>query len=414
LKVLWFSHSPGLGGVHLNDNYKGIGWIKSLQRTMQDKVELSLAFYHDNSIQPFVLGTTKYFPVTRYRKGAVSKISQRIFNTLEGPDDIKAFLDIIDQVKPDLIHVHGTEGPFGLIQKFTDVPVVVSIQGIITVYRYKYFSGISHATALLYSRFKNYLYFRSVFNVYQRFNKMAAREQEIYKLTKFILGRTHWDRRIASVMAPKARYFHSDEVLRAAFYQYEWNNTLSGELILFTTNGPDIYKGIETVISCAALLDSLGLNYEWQIAGFSPGDEMIGIASKSVDTAVSKNIKLLGSVDEQTLASALLKAHIYVGCSHIENSPNSLCEAQILGLPCIATHAGGTNSMLSGDGDGVLIQDGDPYSMAGAIIELKENFEHATLLGKGSRKKALRRHDPERISNELLSIYQTVLTASEL
>lgn len=40
--------------------------------------------------------------------------------------------------------------------------------------------------------------------------------------------------------------------------------------------------------------------------------------------------------------------------SHIENSPNNLCEAMILGMPCIATDAGGTSTLLSNMKDGLL------------------------------------------------------------
>ena len=37
--------------------------------------------------------------------------------------------------------------------------------------------------------------------------------------------------------------------------------------------------------------------------------------------------------------------------------------------------------------DGILIQDGDPYVMAGAIIELMNNYEKAIFYGQNARKK---------------------------
>ena len=79
--------------------------------------------------------------------------------------------------------------------------------------------------------------------------------------------------------------------------------------------------------------------------------------------------------------------HIYIAISHIENSPNSLCEALILGAPCIATNAGGTSSLIEDGNNGILIQDGDAYSMAGAIIELTENYNIAIDYGNSARKK---------------------------
>jgi glycosyltransferase involved in cell wall biosynthesis len=242
---------------------------------------------------------------------------------------------------------------------------------------------------------------------------MAAREKEIYANSKHFIGRTAWDRRVTSVLAPGADYYHNDEILQDSFYKYQWANKLNSKLILFTTNGPNIYKGIETLLDCACLLDEINIDYEWQVAGLSKNDEVVKIAAKSIGKPVSKNINFLGKLDDVRLAEALLKANIYLAVSHIENSPNSLCEAQILGVPCIATHAGGTNSLLEDGVDGILIQDGDPYSMAGAIIEMKNNFNKAIVYGENSRKRALKRHDPEKITNDLLEIYKNILNSEE-
>jgi len=413
LKVLWFSLSPGLSSAHLNNDYKGCGWIKALEKNIQDKVELSIVFYHDTFVEPFTLGPTRYFPVNRYKHGKLTKIKRRLLNGIEDERDVETFAEIVKKVNPDLIHIHGTEGPFGLVQKLVNIPAVVSIQGTITVYRYKYFSTISHLDALRFSKLKDILLSRSFVNVYKQFAKMAAREQEIYAHSKHFIGRTAWDRRVTSVLAPGAKYYHNDEILQDPFYKHRWSNKLNAKLILFTTNGPNIYKGIETLVDCAHLLDKVKIDYEWQVAGLHKNDEVVKIAAKSIGKAVSNNINFLGKLDDAQLAQALLKANIYVAVSHIENSPNSLCEAQILGVPCIATHAGGTNSLLEDGEDGILIQDGDPYSMAGAIIEMKNNFDKAIVYGENGRKKALKRHDPEKITNDLLGIYNNILNSKE-
>ena len=41
----------------------------------------------------------------------------------------------------------------------------------------------------------------------------------------------------------------------------------------------------------------------------------------------------------------LLDSHLYVYPSLMDNSPNALCEAQLLGVPCIATYVGGIPKM---------------------------------------------------------------------
>jgi len=57
----------------------------------------------------------------------------------------------------------------------------------------------------------------------------------------------------------------------------------------------------------------------------------------------------------------------------------------------------------------LLVQDGDPYAMAGAIIEMRENRGRAVSYGKNAQKKALIRHDKNKIVNNLLNIYRGVL-----
>lgn len=408
MKVLWLSPTPSLGENYLNNKPVNGGWIKSLERAIRDQVELSILFYHYEEAKPFSFGGTNYFPVNRYKKGRISKIMTRVFNGLESKKDIDQFLSIINEVQPDIIHIHGTEGPFGMIQKWTNIPCVVSVQGSISVILYRYFSGISYTRAIRFSKVKDWLFFRTSIHGYYQFVKMAKREKAIFQQTNYIIGRTTWDRRISKVLAPTAQYFHNDEILRDSFYTTVWENDLRGKLRLFTTAGPGIYKGLETILFCAQLLDQNGVDFQWDIAGLQETDELVVVATKVVGQGTFPQVNYAGILKEQVLVQKLLQAHLYISPSHIENSPNSLCEAMILGMPCIATNAGGTASLLEDGKEGVLIQDGDPYVMAGTIMELAEDFSRARRLGERARKRARQRHDPQVIVAELLAIYNRV------
>jgi len=80
----------------------------------------------------------------------------------------------------------------------------------------------------------------------------------------------------------------------------------------------------------------------------------------------------------------------------------------ILGMPCIATFAGGTSSLLIDNTSGILIQDGDPWSLAGAIIELQNNPKKAIRLGNNAKLQADLRHDSNKILHDLRNIYYSV------
>jgi glycosyltransferase involved in cell wall biosynthesis len=79
-------------------------------------------------------------------------------------------------------------------------------------------------------------------------------------------------------------------------------------------------------------------------------------------------------------------------------------------MPVVATNVGGIESLITNKIEGLLVQEGDPFSFAAAIIELANNYNYAELLGKNARKKAIIRHNPKEIGMRLLDIYNRVLS----
>lgn len=413
MNVLWFCLTPSLAEEYLTGKkHYGLGWIGSLEKQISSKVKLSVAFYSENSKEPFLLNNTTYYPINKFRYGKASKFFSKVNNHIESPSDVKQYARIIDLTSPDIIHIHGTEGPFGLIQGLTSVPIVFSIQGIISVCLIKYFSGIKKIEVLKHTSISSRLLFRSYYRKYKLFELQAKREVKILKPAKFIIGRTDWDRRVTRILAPHAEYFHNDEILRDSFYKQRWECKSSFKFSLITVMSPNLFKGIETVLNCAKILDELNFSYSWSVVGLNSKDDLVNITRKSLNIKVSPNIRFLGILNENSLIQELMKSNIYISASHIENSSNSLCEALLLGLPSIATDAGGSSSLIDNKRDGIIIQDGDPYSMAGAIIELYENYDKALEYGDEARKRAIERHSLERISNELISIYNKIIRSS--
>jgi glycosyltransferase involved in cell wall biosynthesis len=408
MKVLWFSPTASLAENHLNNKPMNGGFIKSLDKEIQKKVELYVAFYHHRKVPEFCLGETVYYPIERGQRASISYLKKKFFNEIEPKSDLIKFQKIIDEIQPDLIHIHGTERPFGLIQRFCKIPTVVSIQGNISVYKYKFFSGISMMNILRFTRLKNWLAFNTHINKYFFLKKQSRREKQIFKSTKNFIGRTYWDKRIVKVLSPNSNYFLNNEILKDEFYDNEWSNSFNDKLSISTTTAPDLCKGIETLLYCAHLLDLNKINFTWRVAGVCRSDDIVRIACKSLGINASANVQFLGRLDDNQLVKTMLRSSIYVAISHIENSPNSLCEALMLGMPCIATNAGGTSNFIEDRNNGILIQDGDPYAMAGAIMELKENFDEAVNYGKNARKIALIKHNKEKIVNDLLDIYKCV------
>jgi glycosyltransferase involved in cell wall biosynthesis len=228
------------------------------------------------------------------------------------------------------------------------------------------------------------------------------------------VGRTDWDKRIMKIFAPMSRYYHCDEILREEFYNYEWEIPNAEKFIFVSTLSPVIYKGLETVLSTASLLNSrTGFNFEWHICGINGFEEVVKIVEKSARKRFeSVNVKFLGKQTSEELAHKLANSHCFVHPSHIENSPNSICEAMMVGTPIIGTYAGGTPTILLNGEEGVLVQAGDPYAMAGAMIEMINSPERMIFYSENARKRAIKRHNPDTIVNSLINIYKEVLEST--
>lgn len=411
MKVLWFSNSPAAA---YSCQLKGTGgWMGALDCAVQHKVELHISYLYPYKQKPFKNGFTTYHPI--YTGNIIVESLRKRFLSQRQPDYLENYLCVINEVKPDIIHIHGSENCFHDIVGKTEIPIVLSIQGNLSVYSYKYLSGF-HGRFLSLKKdslnLKSMILGRNSFlENYEYMNRMAFIEQKNLKNIKNIIGRTDWDYRITRILAPHSRYYIGNEILRNTFYTETWKNqNFEGKISIYTTNSDNYYKGFETLCYALHLLLQLGIDVEWKVAGISETSTINKITKRVLkDKYPYKGLVLLGSLDENSLVQSLQFSNIYVMPSHIENSPNNLCEAMIIGLPCIATHAGGTASILKNREEGLIIQDGDPWAMAGAIVELINNPEQAKEYGNRARSVALKRHNRDSIVSDLINTYQEII-----
>lgn len=415
MKVLWFANTPCGAATKLYPDLHVGGWLKSLEEQLVNygNVELSVCFYWRDKLQSFQFDKTKYYPI--YRAGNNTKVKRVINRALQrdnNENELKQLLEVIDAVLPDVIHIHGTEENFGLIQEFTQIPVIISIQGILSPYSEKYYSGVPFWQAFWYEGLKPKLLFRSSHFDYKGLKKRAERERKILSHAQYVIGRTNWDKRVTRVLASDSQYFTGNEMLRSAFYQKQWTKiNFSSPIQIVTIMSSGLYKGLETIVNTARILQQNNSPaFEWIVIGQKNSDDLALIVKRWLKTDFqSYNIHLVGMKNEVEVADILVKSDIYCQVSHIENSPNSVCEAMLIGMPIVASFAGGTDSILENNKEGILVQDGDAYSLAGAIREIAENFDNAVKLAINARDTGHKRNNQERIVKQQVSIYETVI-----
>lgn len=415
IKVLWLTSTPSLFLEHITKE-KTIsgGWISSLEKyiSKHENIQLTIAFHcNSKKLERVDVNNSVYFKIP-YKRNQIIKYYKRITHSIENKDDIKFYLKIIDEVKPDVIHIFGTELGYGKIITKVDIPVVIQIQGNITIYKNMWFRcGLTHFDIFKYSNIISLLLGNGIFHTYHKFKKMAKREQHILTNCRYIIGRTDWDKRICSILAPEAKYFYCEEIIRDEFYNLSNIANFNNIPIFSSTMFNNIYKGLETILEASNILkNKLQLKFQWNIYGISENDEIISIFENKFKLKFNEsNVYFKGQVCANELANSLSKTHIFIHPSHIENSPNSIAEAMLLGLPIIATYAGGIPSILKDRHEGILVQDGDYIAMSGAIIEILQDNRKAKFYGKNAKNSALRKHNPVSIEHTLINIYNEII-----
>ncbi len=414
IKVLWLSSTPGLYNASSNvSGYYGGGWISSLQKIVQDdsRISLALAFPADQETAKIVTEHAVYYRLYKNKLKGFKKLSYYYGgykkNTVSSL--LSGILWAIDDFQPDVIQLFGIESELACILGETDVPVVVHLQGLLAPYDNAFFPpgfnkySFSWPPSIREWIFRNgYIYAKNSIKV------RREREEFLFKKARYLMGRTDWDRHVTSLLAPQALYFHVDEVLRDVFYENAgtWGQP-KGRITIVSTISNTVYKGLDLVLKTAQLLKSeLKVEFVWKVFGISCSDAIVKVFERETRIKGDDvNVVYGGPKTSMELCHELLDAHVYVHPSYIDNSPNSLCEAQMLGVPIIATNVGGLSTLIEHRRTGLLVPANAPYELAYWLKELIGNKMLAESLSVNGSQMALERHNKSKIVQALFSAY---------
>lgn len=409
MKVLWFAVTPSLYAAN-NTEHNGGGWISSLEKQLREdkSIELGVAFEFNDTEFSVVKDSVTYFPIDGMYKRWNRMKSRFLFNTEENviiPQCIK----IIENFKPDVIHIFGSEWCFGLLTEYINIPIVIHLQGSIPpYYNARFPPGYNIYNYLIYNKFN---FKKSIGRILGdiSFKKRVKREERILRNCKNFMGRTHWDRLLTNLYHPHSNYYHCNEVLRPEITGclLEWRSQEREKLILVSTISNNLLKGLDVIFKTAKLLkENTDICFEWHLLG--PKD-LLFIEWKEKVKAADINIYPKGVVSASIITEELLNCDAYIHPSYIDNSPNAVCEAQYLGVPVIATNVGGISTLVDHNINGLLFPANDPYTLAHIISSIKLDPLTWNSLGSNAAFMAKERHDPEKIVNDLKMIYKSIM-----
>ena len=395
MRVLWFASIPGL--LNNNNAYNGAGWIGALQYAMMeyygDEITLGIA-YPSGTLETVEENGVTYYSLHRIRHTffQYSKKEKKSGEEMKG---------IINDFRPDIIMCFGSEEFFGIVCTLTNIPVVIHLQGILNpLYEAWLPKGLS---------LRKYLSKLSNLIPWIALRQNIAREKRIFAKCQHFIGRTDWDNAIVKLMAPQATYHYGGELMRPIIYESNktWKLTPRSKKRIVSIISSNVYKGGDVVLRTASLLrEFTNIEFSWDVYGvnnFCEWERLTGINARDV------SVQICGIITAEQLIDVVCNADLFVHPSYIENSPNTVCEAQILGIPVIATNTGGTGSIVEDGVTGVLVPVNAPHPLASKIIELLDNKDLALRLGSAARQIALERHRPEKIVKELMETYNRIL-----
>ncbi len=422
MKILWITLSPCSSIERRGSKTVYAGWMSSLEKAVRKDINLSIAYLsNDRKQEDFEYQGVDYHSINPFKSSQylIFRLN-RLFMSWKRQDKLilSRLKKIISQVKPDLIHVHGTESCFGLIANEMgyvvvdghEIPMAVSIQGLTTRYLEKFWSGITLEQVLAFETFKTKIKKQSALQGFLKMKHQAENEAKVLARAAYVFGRTEWDNFETYVANPNREYFNVGEIMRAPFYAAIDRSSQRKRFKIVSTVSRGIYKGYELLLKAANCLKKSGLSFEWIVIGYGPKDDMVKLAERATRLrSANVGVRLAGRQDAKAMVPLLDLANVYCHVSHIENSPNSVCEAMLRGLPVVATDVGGTSSLIDEGVTGYLYPDTDPQACADAILKLYHDPALALKMGLAAREVAIERHAPDVVHDQLLDAYKSIL-----
>jgi len=420
MKVLWTSNLPlprFADAIGLS-----VGWGGSRMAALADelprrcsRIELGvLTMFPARAATTRVIDDVSYFLVPCSSKDMLRRPGKHVF---------RAFEKVLADFAPDVIHVHGSEYSHGLVASeiAPHTPIVMEIQELIGEYQKYYWSGMSFRDLICSRTIRDWIRFDGLLEQRWKWRRRARMEAEILRRTRHVIGRTDWDRAHAKEINPDAAYHHCDEMLREQFHSAVWRAAAAKRHTIFTSSSLYPIKGFHVLLEAVRLLKPFFPDVEVRVAGsnFGRAGDRAPLRrclhesgySRCIRDRISAyglthNVGPLGALEAEAMAEELAGAHVYVLPSFIENSPNSLAEAMLVGTPSIAPYTGGVPSLAADESEALFHPPGDAAVLAERVRQIFEDDALAETLSRNARRRAHARHAPETIIADLSAVYE--------
>ncbi len=329
---------------------------------------------------------------------------------------------ILEDFQPDLIHIFGTEFPHALAMVTAarrPERTLVGIQGLCTACAEAYMADLPEAV-IRRRTFRDRLRKDSIRQQQEKFRIRGERERQVLRQVRHVTGRTAFDWEEVRKIQPEAVYHPMNETMRQVFYTDSWSQSQCIPQSIFLSQGDYPLKGFHYILQAMPEILAEYPKACIYVAGNSIVEDRslkdrIRLSSygryllELMDAyGIRDRVNILGKLTAEEMKQWMLRSSVFVCPSVMENSPNSMAEAMLLGVPAVCSRTGGIPSLLEDGAEGLLVEPGDIHGLAGAVMSVWKEPEQAAARAEAGRKRAALLYDGEQNYRRLLEIYREI------
>lgn len=334
-----------------------------------------------------------------------------------------AWKKMLDEEKPDLIQIWGTEFSHGLcaLRVSRGIPAILYMQGYLGSIARHYLAGITDKELRQSVTFRDIIKKDSIRQQQKKYFLATKKEKEMFQLVDSVICENDWCENSIKAVGSNMAVYRCPLSVNQVFTTYTWNiKNVENHSIICTASGYPL-KGLHMVLRAVNLLKE---EYP-DVKLYVPGPKMVSGGSlqwtlrkrgytKYIERLIQelnieKHIVWMGQVSQEKLAEQYSKTRVFVLSSSIENHSSSLKEAMMVGTPSIASAVGGVPEYVRHGKNGFLYRFEEYEIMAGYIKKLFEQDELAVKISESGRKDMLDLHNDTNVFDTMVGIYKDIV-----
>lgn len=340
--------------------------------------------------------------------------------------NIKYIKRILENEKPDLINIWGTEYTLGLtaLNCNKNIPSVVFIQGILDAIARNYEAGMSKKEIRKAISFRDVVKFDWISAQKKKYMKKAKFEKQIIRKSGNIISENLWCNAHCKSIATDVKTHYCQLSIRKEFFNYNWDlSRVENYTIMSNASGYPL-KGLHILLKALKIVAE---KYP-MVMLHVPGPSMIkdnDLKSQLKQTGYARfienmikeyklenNIKFLGVLSSDQMAQYMETTNVFVVPSALENHSSTLKEAMIVGTPCISSYVGGVPEYVKHGENGFLYRFEEYEMLAEYICVIFQDKELAIKLSKNGCETITSNHKSDNIYENIKAIYIDVVSQS--